>query len=122
MAELFSTIPPKTLVERAAECIQICKSSHEKRSKADTALGSWGLSMLLWPLQPSFMQHFQGQAQGQAELLRLPNPFNPFFSLFTSRTQTQFVSQETLPQNFCGILIPRQQLGFQTRTGSSQNL
>lgn len=68
------------------------------------------------------MQHFQGQAQGQVELLCLPTPFNLFFSLSTSRTQTQFVSQETLPQNFCGILILRQQLGFRTRNGPSQNL
>ena len=34
----FPPSHPKTSVDRAAECIQICKSSHQDRSKADAAL------------------------------------------------------------------------------------
>lgn len=66
---------------------------------------SWALPMLLWTLQPLVMQHFQGQAQGKAQLLCLPSPSSLFFSLSTSRTSTQFV-----PQHFCEIAIPRHSL------------
>lgn len=76
--------------------------------------------MLLWTLQLLRMQQFQGQAQGQAELLCLPKAASLFFTFSTIRTSTQFLFQETAPTFLWDSDIPRNSLLSKQEMGQAK--